>query len=101
MKPIQLLGVAFASALFAGFVAVMSMGGFTGAGSEVVTSAWRVGGILAGIVFIAVLLGLALLLLVVDPRDVVTPTDKPILTQHEDDVDDGADGDAPGENRTE
>ncbi|WP_029150442.1 hypothetical protein [Microbacterium indicum] len=79
MKPMQLVGLALVAALFAGFVVAMSMGAFTDLGAGTVQAAWRFAGIVAGIVFIVVLLGVALLLLAIDPKDVTTAPDKPVL----------------------
>ncbi|WP_110589964.1 amino acid transporter [Microbacterium suaedae] len=97
MKPVQLLGFAFAAALFAGFVTALSTGGFTEQ-TSIVGSAWRLAAIVAGIVFIVVLLSLALLLLVVDPREVEKGADRPVLYNDADpdvdgDADDGTDPD--------
>ncbi|MTE24446.1 amino acid transporter [Microbacterium sp. ZXX196] len=90
MKPVQLIGIALAAALFAGFVTAMSMGAFTGSGGEIAQAAWRMAAIMAGIVFIVVLLVLALLLLVVDPRDVAKPHDGPVLLPKDDEGDGSA-----------
>lgn len=91
MKPVQLIGLAFAAALFAGFVTALSTGAFTEQ-AGIVGPAWRLSAIVAGIVFIVVLLSLALLLLVVDPKDVVRPHDGPVLGR--DAGDEGEDGGA-------
>lgn len=87
MKPVHLLGWSFAAAIFAGFVTAMTMGAFTAAGPEVVSTAWRVAAIVAGITFIVVVLGLALLLLVVDPSDLDKETDKGVLLPEQPDDD--------------
>ena len=63
LKPVQLLGFAFAAALFAGFIALMSMGFFqslTGPEREHVVV---VSLVIAGIAFISTLLSLSRLLL--------------------------------------
>ncbi|MGI6878955.1 amino acid transporter [Microbacterium sp. gxy059] len=83
MKPVHLIGIAFGAALFGGLVTAMSMGAFAGGSAEAVATAWRVAAILAGIVFIVVLLTLALLLLVVDPREVAETHDEPLLLRKE------------------
>ncbi|WP_156761672.1 amino acid transporter [Microbacterium karelineae] len=93
MKPVHLLGFAFAAALFAGFVTALSTGAFTEQ-PGVVGSAWRLAAIVAGIVFIVVLLSLALLLLVVDPRDVVRPHDGPVMKPGADEDQREGDGEA-------
>ncbi|WP_221584801.1 amino acid transporter [Microbacterium sp. G2-8] len=89
MKPMHLLGIAFLAAVFAGFVTAMSMGAFTGAGAEIVESAWRMAAIMAGVVFIVVLLVLALLLLVVDPKEIEKPKDGPVLLPKDEETGDG------------
>jgi len=96
LRPIQLLGVAFACALFAGVVTLVSGGVFQdGVGVRAIPLA----GIVAGITFIVVLLGLSLLLLTVDPQQVTTTIDRPVL--YDDPADDpgapadDADPDAP------
>lgn len=85
MKPVQLLGIAFGAAVFAGLVTAMAMGAFTGQGPEVAASAWRMAAILAGVSFIAVLLIMALLLLAVDPKEIQKGVDRPVLVPDEDD----------------
>ncbi|RLK52116.1 amino acid transporter [Microbacterium telephonicum] len=79
LKPVQLLGFAFAAALFAGFIALMSMGFFqslTGPEREHVVV---VSLVIAGIAFISTLVGIALLMLAVDPAQVSKPVDRPVL----------------------
>ncbi|MFT4235429.1 MAG: amino acid transporter [Microbacterium sp.] len=84
MRPVQLLGVAFVCAAFAFFVTSLSMGAFQDHPAADIARAWTVGGIVAGVVFIAVLLITALLLLVVDPSDVGGTVDRPVLLPPED-----------------
>lgn len=79
MRPVQLLGIAFLSAAFAGIIAAVTMGAFQSLPAEEVLRIWGIAGIVAGIAFIVVLLGLSLLLLVVDPADVQRTIDKPVL----------------------
>ncbi len=88
MRPVQLLAIAFGSAVFALFVGALSMGAFTQQPLEVITQAWTVAAIIAGVVFIVVLLLVAMLLLVVDPADVTRTIDRPVLLS--DDEDDAA-----------
>jgi Na+/melibiose symporter-like transporter len=88
MRPVQLLAIAFGSAVFALIVGAMSMGAFTQQPVEVIAQAWTVAAIIAGIVFIVVLLFVAMLLLVVDPADVTKTIDRPVLLP--DDEDDAA-----------
>lgn len=90
MKPVQLLGLAFAAALFAGVVTLVSMGFFQAGGAEKTQAAVVLALIVAGITFIAVLLIVSLLLLAVDPAQVAKPVDKPVLLPDEDDETDAA-----------
>lgn len=81
LKPVQLLGFAFAAAAFSGFIGLMSMGFFQGA---VLDEAERmhvvvVSLIVAGIAFIASLLIIALLMLAVDPAQLTKQVDRPVL----------------------
>ncbi|MBW9121604.1 amino acid transporter [Microbacterium trichothecenolyticum] len=93
MKPLQLLGLAFAAALFAGIVTLVSMGFFQqrapGEAERAVVTAL----VIAGISFIAVLLVVSLLLLAVDPAQVTKQIDKPVL--FDDDSDGPEQGDKP------
>lgn len=84
MKPVHLLGWSLVAALFAGFVTAMSMGAFTEQGGGTVAAAWRLSAIVAGIVFIVVVLSLALLLLLVDPQEVAKPHDRGVLQSYDD-----------------
>jgi energy-coupling factor transporter transmembrane protein EcfT len=95
MKPLQLLGLAFAAALFAGIVTLVSMGFFQAGGSEQTRAALVLALIIAGITFIAVLLIVSLLLLAVDPAQVTKTIDKPVLMPDEDDSSDAAPGAGP------
>ena len=87
MKPVHLLGWSFVAAIFAGFVTAMAMGAFTDEGSDIVSSAWKLSGIVAGITFIVVVLGLALLLLAVDPKDLEKEHNAGVLLPEEQDKD--------------
>lgn len=84
MRPVQLLGLAFISALFAGIVTVVSMGVFQGGPDGKTERALVLGAIVAGITFIAVLVIVALLLLAVDPAQVGKTLDRPLLLPPED-----------------
>lgn len=104
MRPVQLLGLAFISALFAGVVTLVTMGFFQAGAEGQSQRALVFGGIVAGITFIAVLVVVALLLLAVDPAQVGKTVDRPVLLPDEDadaaaqpPADDPArrDGDAP------
>ncbi|MEZ3160737.1 amino acid transporter [Microbacterium sp. BWT-B31] len=79
MKPVQLLGLAFGSAVFAGVVTLISMGFFQSRFDGQSQRALVVAGVIAGITFIAVLVILALLLLAVDPAQVQKPVDRGVL----------------------
>lgn len=105
MKPVQLLGLAFGAALFAGIVTAVSMGVFQ---SPVVVlepgdltpqaRALVVAAVVAGITFIVVLVSLALLILAVDPAQVTKTIDRPVLLEDEDDEGDSStDASSPGD----
>jgi len=79
MKPLQLLGLAFGAALFAGVVTLVTMGFFQTATGEERQAAIVLALIIAGITFIAVLVIVALLLLAVDPAQIAKPVDRPVL----------------------
>lgn len=93
MKPVQLLGLAFAAALFAGIVTLVSMGFFQAGGPEKTQSALVMALIVAGVSFIAVLLVVSLLLLAVDPAQVTKQVDKPVLVDKGDEPDAAASDD--------
>lgn len=79
MKPVQLLGLALGAAAFAGVVTLISMGFFQQRQAGQSEHALMVGLIVTGITFIVVLVGLALLLLVVDPAQITHEVDHPVL----------------------
>lgn len=83
MRPIQLLGLALAAAVFAGVVTLVSMGFFQQKPAEDVQNALVVAGIAAGITFVVTLVVLALLLLAIDPAQVAKPVDRPVLLPDE------------------
>lgn len=93
MRPIQLLGLAFAAALFAGAVTLVSMGFFQQQPAENLQNALVVAGITAGATFVITLVVLALLLLAINPSDVHRTIDRPVLLPPSD----AADDDAPSE----
>lgn len=80
MRPVQLLAIAFACAIFAGGVTALSGGVFQ---SGVGVGALPLAGIVGGITFIVVLLGLSLLLLAVDPQEVTKTIDRAVLLDDE------------------
>lgn len=92
LKPVQLLGLAFGAAVFAGVVTLVSMGFFQQRSPEQAPAALQLALIVTGITFIVVLLMVALLLLVVDPAQIDKQIDRPVLLPDPstDDVDPGA-----------
>ena len=91
MKPVQLLGLAFGSAVFAGVVTLISMGFFQQRSPEQAPAALQFALIVAGITFIVVLVMLALLLLAVDPAQVRKRVARPVLLPDENPEDPGTD----------
>ncbi|TQJ30299.1 amino acid transporter [Microbacterium sp. SLBN-146] len=83
MKPVQLLGLAFGSALFAGIVTLISMGFFQQRFEGQSERALVVAAVVAGVTFIVVLVVVALLLLAVDPAQVTKTVDRPVLVDDE------------------
>ncbi|MDQ1130123.1 amino acid transporter [Microbacterium sp. SORGH_AS_0888] len=84
MRPIQLLGLAFVAALFAGVVTLVSMGFFQAHPADEIQRALVLALVVAGITFIVTLLVIALLVLVVDPADVTRTIDRPLLLPPDD-----------------
>lgn len=84
MRPVQLLGIAFAAAVFAGVVTAMSTGVFQDLPAEDKAAVWGLTGIMTGSTFIVVLLVLSMLLLAVDPADVSKTIDRPVLLPKDD-----------------
>ncbi|GAA1997077.1 amino acid transporter [Microbacterium ulmi] len=96
MKPVQLLGLAFGAALFAGIVTAVSMGVFQNRFEGQAGRALTVAAVVAGITFIVVLVGLALMILAVDPAQITKTVDHPVLRPEGEDEakpDAAADGD--------
>lgn len=89
MKPAQLIGLAFAAALFGGVITLMSMGVLQEprpvppGEMHPHLKAWVVAGVVAGIVFIVTLVTIALLLLAVDPAQLTKQIDRPVLLPDE------------------
>jgi len=83
MKPLQLLGLAFGAALFAGIVTLVSMGFFQQRAPGEAERAVVMALVIAGISFIAVLLIVSLLLLAIDPAQVTKQIDRPVLLDDE------------------
>lgn len=86
LKPVQLLGLAFAAAAFGGLVTLFSMGALQEGPADQLQRAVVVALIVAGISFIVTLVGLALLILVVDPAQVAKPIDRPVMRTDDDDT---------------
>jgi hypothetical protein len=86
LRPLHLLAIAFGFAAFAGIVTAVTTGALQGENVLALSL------VVAGITFIVVLLGLAMLMLVVDPAQVQKPMDRPVLMKDEDDPDDGKPG---------
>lgn len=108
MKPAQLIGLAFAAALFGGVITLMSMGVLQEprpvppGEMHPHLKAWVVAGVVAGIVFIVTLVTIALLLLAVDPAQLQKQIDRPVLLPDEEatsgpDAAASASGEVPGE----
>jgi len=83
MKPVQLLGLAFLAAVFAGVVTLISMGFFQQRSPLQAPAALTFALIVAGVTFIVTLLIVALLLLAVDPAQVQKQIDRPVLLPKE------------------
>lgn len=79
MKPVQLLGFAFAAAAFSGLITLVSMGFFQDLGGDDRAHVIVVSLVVAGIAFIATLVIIALLMLAVDPAQVSKEVDRPVL----------------------
>jgi TRAP-type C4-dicarboxylate transport system permease small subunit len=99
MKPVQLLGLAFVCALFAGIVTLVSMGFFQSKPGDQIERALVIAAIAAGVTFIVVLVVVALLLLAVDPAQVGKTLDRPVLLPPDDEkaspASDAPEGDKP------
>lgn len=85
MRPVQLLGFAFAAALFAGAITLVSMGFFQELTDPQRAHVVVVSLVVAGISFIATLVIIALLMLAVDPAQVTKEIDQPVLHPKDDD----------------
>ena len=94
MKPVQLLGFGFAAAAFGGLITLVSMGFFQDLDGDERTHVIVVSLIVAGIAFIATLVIIALLMLAVDPAQVVKPVDRAVLLPESEDAGDTGDADA-------
>ncbi|MET0829332.1 MAG: amino acid transporter [Microbacterium sp.] len=97
MKPLQLLGLAFGAAVFAGVVTLVSMGFFQQRSPEQAPAALTLALIVAGVTFIVVLVTVALLLLAIDPAQVTKQVDRPVLLPDENADDASPDAAASGD----
>jgi hypothetical protein len=79
MRPVQLLGFAFAAAAFGGIIALVSMGFFQDLSGDQRAHVVVVSLVVAGIAFIATLVIIALLMLAVDPAQVTKSVDQGVL----------------------
>ncbi len=95
MKPVQLLGFAFAAAAFGGIIALVSMGFFQDLTGDERAKVVVVSLVVAGISFIATLVIIALLMLAVDPAQVTRPVDQGVLLPEATDGDADAPPEAP------
>lgn len=113
LRPLHLLGIALACGVFAMIVTLVTTGAFTlrvntaiANGSYEGLTPFALGLVVGGGAFIVTLLGLAMLMLAVDPAEVTKTVDRPVLYDPEPEkpadapVSDRAD-DARGENRAE
>ncbi|MBF4562432.1 amino acid transporter [Microbacterium sp. VKM Ac-2870] len=96
LKPVQLLGFAFAAALFSGLVTLLSMGFFQDLTGDERVHVVVVSLVVAGIAFITTLVIIALSMLAIDPAQVTGEITHGVLLNDEDAAasSDGADGDA-------
>ncbi len=94
MRPAQLLGLAFAAALFTFLVTIFSMGIAQNIPAAAKQEALIVGGVAGGSVFVVTVVVIALLLLAVDPATVSKPIDGPVLLPRTGENSAASDGDA-------
>ncbi|WP_227468181.1 hypothetical protein [Microbacterium sp. YJN-G] len=97
LRPLHLVGIALVCGIFATVVTLVSTGAFTervnasiSRGSYEGLTPIALGLVVGGISFIVTLLGLAMLMLAVDPADVTRTIDRPVLMD--------GDGPAPEKN---
>lgn len=79
LKPVQLVAFAFIAAVFAGVITLVSMGFFQSLTDDQRAHVIIVALIVAGIAFIVTLVGIALLILAVDPAEMSKTVDRPVL----------------------
>lgn len=86
LRPLHLVGIAAASGVFAAVVTLVSTGAFTSRVNLAIANGTyegltpiALGLVVGGGAFIVTLLGLAMLMLAVDPSDVTKTIDRPVL----------------------
>lgn len=97
LRPLHLLLIALGCGVFAAVVTLFSTGAFTSRVNDLISRGLYEGLtpvalslVVGGAAFIVTLLGLAMLMLAVDPAEVTKPVDRPVLY-------DAAAGDAEGD----
>lgn len=90
LRPLHLVGIALAAGVFATVVTLVSTGAFTervnlsiAKGTYEGLTPLGLGLVIGGASFIVTLLGLAMLMLAVDPADVTRTIDRPVLIDHD------------------
>ena len=90
LRPLHLVGIALAAGVFATVVTLVSTGAFTervnlsiAKGTYEGLTPLGLGLVIGGASFIVTLLGLAMLMLAVDPADVTRTIDRPVLFDHD------------------
>ena len=90
LRPLHLVGIALAAGVFATVVTLVSTGAFTervnlsiAKGTYEGLTPLGLGLVIGGASFIVTLLGLAMLMLAVDPADVTRTIDRPVLLDHD------------------
>jgi len=90
LRPLHLVGIALAAGVFATVVTLVSTGAFTqrvnlsiAKGTYEGLTPLGLGLVIGGASFIVTLLGLAMLMLAVDPADVTKTIDRPVLFDHD------------------
>ncbi len=110
LRPLHLLGIALACGVFAMVVTLVTTGAFTlrvntaiSNGSYEGLTPLALGLVVGGGAFIVTLLGLAMLMLAVDPAEVTKSVDRPVLYDPAPEQDDAspASDDARDDRRTE
>lgn len=91
LRPLHLVGIALACGVFAAVVTMVSTGAFTSRVRNAIARGTytdlppvSLGLVVGGIAFIVTLLGLAMLMLAVNPADVTRTIDRPVLYDADD-----------------